>query len=259
VLSSKPAAFVGINEVPISVPRAASAPPLDHRKQSTVRGNPGFLGSTSYSSIFAESLGNLGVTAVDLEASQMEAIDIPNDRIARGCQVLALLKDRFLINRFIDRWFEISGGCGVIVVQQIMKGWLETMWRDHGVVLKEQKPDKIRRLCEQIWRNTQTPLIFDGTTSPQQWIGLGTGHNLRWEIPGLIGAIVGLTARTLMDSDPLFKAHSISRATLTKRMSEAADNCQSFCKECETLDDMFIWLLMENLILTAATRGEGSK
>jgi hypothetical protein len=77
------------------------------------------LGSTSYSSIFTESLGNLGVVAVDLEASHTESISVPNDRIARGCQILALLKDRFLINRFIDRWFELSGGCGCIVIEPI--------------------------------------------------------------------------------------------------------------------------------------------
>jgi hypothetical protein len=132
------------------------------------------------------------------------------------------------------------------------------MWKDYGSVLAEQNQEKIRHLSELIWSNTQTRLIFDGTTSPQQWIALGTGHNLRWEIPGLIGAIVGLTARTLMDSDSLFKEHSISRASLTKKMSEAADSCVSFCRECDTLDDMFIWLLMENQPLTSAIRGEGS-
>jgi hypothetical protein len=258
-LTPEPTAFVGVNDAPIVHPRAASAPPLDHRKHSTVRGYPGFLGSTSYSSIFTESLGNLGVLGLDLEAAQTESISIPNDKIARGCQVLALLKDRFLINRFIDRWFELTGGCGVIVIQPIMKGWVETMWRDHGAVLKEQNPEKIRNLCERIWQNTQAPLIFDGTTSAKQWIGLGTGHNLRWEVPGLICAIVGLSARTLMDSDSLFREHSTSRAALTKRMSEAANTCISFCRECEAVDDMFIWLLLETEPLTSAIKGEGSK
>jgi hypothetical protein len=164
-----------------------------------------------------------------------------------------------LINRFVDRWFELSGGCGLIVIEPIMKGWLQILWKDYGAVLKEQNPEKIRRLCELIWRNTQTPLIFDGTTSVQQWINLGTGHNLRWEVPGLIGAIVGETARSLMDSDYMFKEHSISRAALTKRMSEVSETCVQFCREVETLDDMFIWLLMENNGLTAAIRGEGSK
>jgi hypothetical protein len=139
-----------------------------------------------------------------------------------------------------------------------VKGWLETMWKDYGSVLAEQNPEKIRRLSEHIWSNTQTRLLFDGTTSPQQWIALGTGHNLRWEIPGLIGCLVGLTAQSLMGSDTLFKEHSTSRASLTKKMSEAAESCISFCRECDTLDDMFIWLLIENHPLTSSIRGEGS-
>jgi hypothetical protein len=62
-----------------------------------------------------------------------------------------------------------------------------------------------------------------------------------------------------MESDPLFKECSVSRETLPKKMNEAAEACISFCRELEALDDLFIWLLMENYPLTAALRGEGSK
>jgi hypothetical protein len=153
------------------VTRAASAPPLDHycKDSTATRGNPGFLGSTSYSSIFTEDLGSLGVVAVDIETNQTQSYFIPSDRIARGCQVLGLLKDSFMIHRFLNRSFEMSEGTGNIIVEPMMKSWLKLLSRDHGTVLKEQNPANIQRLCKAIWANTQTPLIYDGTTSPHQW------------------------------------------------------------------------------------------
>jgi hypothetical protein len=140
-----------------------------------------------------------------------------------------------------------------------MKNWLNRLWQIHGDVLREQKPDKVHRLSELIWRNTQSPLVFDGSISPSQWMDLGTGQNARWEVVGTIAAIVGMSANSLEASDHLFKEHKVSRAKLAKQMSEIAEVCLSFCRECEALDDMFIWLLMENYSLTAALKGEGSK
>jgi hypothetical protein len=240
-----------------AVPRAASAPPLDHRKDSTVRGDPGFLGSTSHSVIFAEDLRGLGV-AVDLEGGQLHSTSVSNDRITQGCQLLSFLKERLMINRFINRWFNLSEGTGVILIEPIVKGWCKELWMHWGNVLAEQNPEKVRKLSELLFRNTHTPLQFDGKTSPKQWISLGTGQNLRWEVVGCIAAVVGLCARTLDASDNFFKEHKVSRATMPNQMMDAAAACASFCRDCESLDDMFIWLLMEKHPLTSAIRGEGS-
>lgn len=166
-----------VSEVLPRVPRAASAPLLDHREDCRVVGNPGFLGSTSYSSIFAESLSKLGVVSADLEethASVGRTFWVPGDRITRGCQILNLFKDQYLINRFVERWLDTTGGCGVIVVVPIVRRWLSLLWRDHGNVLKEQHPEKIRRLSELLWRNTPTHLVYDGNTSAQKWAEMGS-------------------------------------------------------------------------------------
>jgi hypothetical protein len=243
------------------VPRAASAPPLDNRKDLLIRGNPGFLGSTSHSYIFNEDLRGLGVSvnAFDAEGDGSQSSSISNDRIERGVHVLAFLKQRHMINRFIARWYELSGETGVILIESIMKGWCMQMWMRWGDILAEQDPVKLRRLSELLFRNTQTPLQYDGKISPKTWIGLGTGQNIRWEVIGCIAAMVGLCARSLDTSDALFKEHKVTRSKMPLQMMDAADECVAFCRECETLDDMFLWLLMEKYPLTSTIRGEGSE
>lgn len=247
-------------EAPTGVPRAASAPPLDTRGNRLVHGYPGYLGSTSHSYMFNEDLKDLGVSTDYFDAagdgSQLRSIS--NDRIERGVQVLSFLKQRHMINRFIARWYELSEGTGVIIIETIMKNWSLGLWLRWGNVLAEQDPAKLRRLSGLLFRNTQTPLQYDGTISPKNWINLGTGQNIRWEVIGCIAAMVGLCMRTLDPSDIIFKEYKVNRTKISLHMMDVADECVAFCRECETLDDMFLWLLMEKYPLTSTIKGQGS-
>lgn len=211
--------------------------------------------------MFHEGLKDLGVSTCyfDEEGDGSQLKPVSHDRIERGVQVLSFLKHRHMINRFIAKWFELSEGTGVIIIAPIMKNWCMQMWMRWGDILAEQNPTKLRRLSELLFRNTQTPLKYDGSISPKKWISLGTGQNIRWEVIGCIAAMVGLCARSLDPSDTLFKEYKITRHTMPLQMMDAADECVAFCRECETLDDMFLWLLMEKYPLTSTIRGEGSK
>lgn len=226
-----------------------------------MQGYPGYLGSTSHSYMFNEDLKGLGVSTdyFDAAGDGSQSRSISNDRIDRGVQVLSFLKHRHTINRFIARWYELSEGTGVIIIETIMKNWCLQMWLRWGDVFAEQDPAKLRRLSELLFRNTQTPLQYDGTISAKNWISLGTGQNIRWEVIGCIAAMVGLCMRTLDPSDILFKEYKVNRTKMSLQMMDAADECVAFCRECETMDDMFLWLLMEKYPLTSTIKGEGSK
>ncbi|KAE9982494.1 hypothetical protein BLS_005924 [Venturia inaequalis] len=210
--------------------------------------------------MFNEDLKDLGVSTDYFDAvgdgSQLRSIS--NDRIERGVQVLSFLKQRHMINRFIARWYELSEGAGVIIIETIMKNWSLGLWLRWGDVLAEQDPAKLRRLSGLLFRNTQTPLQYDGTISPKNWTSLGTGQNIRWEVIGCIAAMVGLCMRTLDPSDILFKEYKVNRTKISLHMMDVADECVAFCRECETLDDMFLWLLMEKYPLTSTIKGQGS-
>ncbi|KAI2607917.1 hypothetical protein GGR54DRAFT_633195 [Hypoxylon sp. NC1633] len=241
------------------VHRAASAPPLHLRDEFTNgTGKPGFLGETSYISIFEDGLGNFGVSSPDLEFSHANKVRLSNDRIIQGCKILSFLKDNSTIVRLVTYWYEIYEDEGCICIEPIMREWLWVLGLHHGCVLKEQNPEKMLRLCELLWRNTQTSLISDESTTALQWARLASGANLRWEVIGLIAAIAGQCASTPNSSHQASRKQPSTPPSFPRQMNEIAEACISFCRECEVLNDIFIWLLMENHCLTGMVRGENS-
>ncbi|KAL1875468.1 hypothetical protein Daus18300_003207 [Diaporthe australafricana] len=137
-----------------------------------------------------------------------------------------------------------------------MKEWLLQLWLHHGSTLTSQDPAKIRRLSELIWRNTLTPLSFNGKTTALEWARLATGPGLRWETLGLIAVNIGLCAIETSESDQLFVEGQVTRLCLINLMKEISEDCLAFCRYCEVLDDLFIWLLSEDSGLVGAVKGD---
>ncbi len=103
---------------------------------------------------------------------------------------------------------------------------------------------------------TATRLIsYDGETTATEWARLGSGPNIRWEVIGCIANLIGLCATCLPSSDRFLSDHRVTRSAITKKMFEIGDACLSFCRECETLDDMFLWLLMDHTGVAQALKG----
>ncbi|KAI1774396.1 hypothetical protein F4818DRAFT_448867 [Hypoxylon cercidicola] len=236
------------------VHRAASAPPLHLRDESNNRTGRQFLGETSYVSIFKDGLTH----CADLTYSHAQKVRLSHDRIVQGCKALSFLKDKPSILRMVSRWYEICEDEGCICIEPIMKEWLWGLGMHHGDVLRDQNPEKIRRLVDLLWRNTQTSLIFNEKTTATQWARLGTGPNIRWEVIGLIAALAGQCASTPEPSDRFSKKHDLAHPSFPRQMSEISEACLSFTRECEVLGDMYAWLLMENYCLTSMIKGESS-
>lgn len=195
---------------------------------------------------------------MDVEAmgSDHEDIVITNSRINQGCKLLAFFKNQQLINWLLTRRNEACDGGEIIVIWPILKEWIYQIWMFHSDALLSQDPVKIRKLSERIWRNTLTPLNFDGKTTAQQWAQLGTGWNLRWEVIGLIALNLGFGVIEAPATAQIFAENKVSRACLIGQLKEIADKCLVFCRYCETLDDLFVWLLLEHSITVSALKGD---
>jgi hypothetical protein len=258
---SRPLAPTTPASAPPQWQRAASAPPLKSKTdKGIVHHHAGFMGMTSYSSIFADSqvqgLADLAdVTAVDERKCQHPAV--PEERILRGCQVLAFLKDRSTINQFVGRFYEIEEGSG-FCIEPIMKHWLLRLWVHHESTLSHQDPAQVRQLVELLWKNSNVPMTFDEHTTPSTWIQQATGPGIRWAVIGLIAAVVGNCAVQLMSTDRLLRDSKTTRIKLMRSMHEVVLACLDFCRDCEIIDDMFIWLLLGNYFLTASLKHEFS-
>ncbi|KAI1827527.1 hypothetical protein F4861DRAFT_493033 [Xylaria intraflava] len=247
-------------QVPPKLNRAASAPPLYSHQYDDDSGrlNPGFFGTTNFMSIFAENLGKLGVTPAELEAPKLPRLTISHDQIVRGSQILYFLKDASLVHDFVNRFFDIGDGVGNVCIEPIVKQWLFKLWANHADTLKKGNPEKLLRLSELLWRNTLSPIVVKEDMDYKEWAHLATGMNIRWEIIGILAAIIGQCANTLSRSDLLLTQYNVSKPVLARKMNEISSTCVSFCHDCEAVDDLFVWLLSEHTYLTASIKGDGS-
>ncbi|KAI0872511.1 hypothetical protein GGS24DRAFT_434197 [Hypoxylon argillaceum] len=247
-------------QAPAKLNRAASAPPLYSHQYECEPGrvNPGFFGATNFMSIFSENLSKLGVVSTELEGPKLPRLTISNDQIVRGTQILYFLKDASLVHDFVNRSFDIGDGVSNVLIEPIMKQWLLKLWAHHSDTLKKGSPEKLRRLSELLWRNTLTSIAVREDMDYKEWALQATGMNIRWEVIGLIAALIGQCATTLSRSDGLLAQHNATKPVLARKMSEIASTCLNFCRDCEALDDLFVWLLFENTGLTASIKGDGS-
>lgn len=238
--------------------RAASAPLLDCTPSKTeTRRNKGFQGPTSHFTILEETLCLLEPGPAGLEAmDQQQDIIITNSRITQGCSILAFFANRTMITRFMSIYHEACNGDEGIVLASTLRIWLEQIYTCHSDTLTTQDPVNIRKLSEQIWRNTLKPLEFGGTTSAVEWAKLGSGVSLRWEVLGLIALCIALVVLERPTSDQLYAENNVSRSCVLGRMQEIAEKCLVFCRYCEVLEDPFIWLLLEYSVLIQATKGD---
>lgn len=237
----------------------------------------GFVGATSYNDIFEEGLdGDVdgggaedgaamkeGAEGRDEDAATgldgggggegEEAAAATEEQVSRGVAVLGFLRDRELVERFVWKWYEVNEGTGGMTLEYLMREWLAQLWAAHGDVLSAQDPAGLRRLSALLWRNSRSPLAVDSDTTGTQFARLGSGENLRWEVVGCIAATMGLAASCLPTTDEFLARRQgeggdgarTTRQEICREKYAIAEACLAFCRECEIVDDMFTWLLMD--------------
>lgn len=179
------------------------------------------------------------------------------DLIQRGADVLALFQDMPRYRRFTQRWFDIDEGS--MVLQSVFRIWQDEMWNVHRDTLTEARPDQLYALSELIWRNTRRPVELHGQMTSSEWAMAATGMNLRWEVIGMILALVGLVAVNLSDWDSIFddiRDTIVDRATFSERMRKASELVLCFCYECEVLNDLYVCFMFEGLCLIELLKGD---
>lgn len=124
-------------------------------------------------------------------------LSIPQSQIEKGAAILSLLIDLPLFDKYIEKWFSFARG--VIVIEPMVKAWSSGMWTTWHKVLESQTADGLRRMSENIWKNTMKPLahLLNRDTTPREFIAKTTGEHLRWEVVGIILTLVGLLAQNL--------------------------------------------------------------
>ncbi|KAL1632681.1 hypothetical protein SLS56_003378 [Neofusicoccum ribis] len=218
---------------------------LQNLAAADVRHHAGFLGSTSYSAVLTENEGSLGLGQDEPDCHSTSNPRISSVHIQKGVEILSLLKDMPIFDRYIQRWYTTCQG--IITIEPILKQWASSLWSSYGDALQNQDLGQLKSLSEHVWHNTDQRLRSETTKTAHDWIELSTGKNLRWEVVGIILTLVGMVATTLPDWDPLL---AFSRRYKTKRslivaLYRAADTCLKFCEEICIPNDIGMWLMYE--------------
>lgn len=215
-------------------------------------------GFVHHTAILDEYELSIGIQRPNAEDSNVSTVISPL-YIERGAAVLTLLKDRTILQRYIDRWF--SFGRGVVLIEPMIKIFTSGMWSFWGKTLREQNPKELRRMSERIWQNTLKPVLLNRQSSPREFCAAVTGENLRWEIVGIIMTLVALLCQSLSDADPIFCTDYTTvenRAAIILRAHNASEICIGFCEDFAIVNDLYLWFLYENAGLYCSLRSRGS-
>ena len=219
-------------------------------------GKVGFLGATSYSAILKEHSVGAGMCDPDEVEDTPDLPPVSAERIQQGAELLALLRDIPLFEKFTLRWYSLYEG--ILVMRPAWSIWIKELWSEYGRLLIEGKPDQLRNLSELVWRNTRKPMSIHGQMTAQEWAMAASGRNLRWEVVGIILTLVGLVAANVSDWNSIFKdiPQYIDRATFAERMRKASEFCLCFCYEAEVLNDLYVTFMYEDLVLVECMKGD---
>jgi hypothetical protein len=95
------------------------------------------------------------------------------------------------------RWFSFAGG--IVVIEPMVKIYLDGLWSTWHKTLEAQKPADLRLMSEKIWENTLHPMsrVLNRQTTPHEFCANVTGAFLRWEVVGILVTLVSLVAQSL--------------------------------------------------------------
>jgi chromatin structure-remodeling complex subunit RSC3/30 len=237
------------------------------RKRSSFS-TPGFLGLTSYSAVFSENEGNLGVAthgSAELGARDFSSIDagsvLEDDprQVQLGAQLLLLLDDLELYERIAETWFEVSEGCvlGTPIIRMMFKFLKET----YHAWIKDStdRYSSMLAFSKKIFDNGSNSIDFNSSTTPREYISLISGLNTRWEIIGLVFSIMGLGAVLAPPWDSIFKREGkpiVDKKDLGIVATAAGDICLQFCDNGGIVNDPLSWLLFQHSHLLTLVYGD---
>ena len=233
------------------------------KRSSSIAGS-GFLGATSFSSVYNEnqSLHTLHPDLLghgDAIHGGREQFFLLNrdSKIRTGAACLTLLRDWPTYDILVRKWqsgAELSMiAPWIIACQSSMK----TEVYDRLGTSDDEIEHQLLHCSARIFDNTLRPLNLQRGWTLDQYGDQFTAGNIRWEAVGIFYAAVGLAAMVVEDVSAAPDSAE-KRYFLAKQMLEASDMCISFCEEFQQLTDPEMWLICENLHMCTLVTGDAS-
>ncbi|CRG92026.1 Activator of stress genes 1 [Talaromyces islandicus] len=219
----------------------------------------GYLGPTS---VVAELLSS-NELASDMgdETSTKEenSTQLPSYWFNRVLTVLALLEDFPIFEVLADEFYEVSQAA--MIPSPFVRNAFEPIRKlSQEYLLKRRSDIQLQRLASNIVENTAKSFHIPSSTEGCDFHKLYTGDNTRLEILGIIFSIAGRSTHFGLGSG-LFVSNDEprSRAQFAQKMFLASDITLQVCKMLTPINDLLVWLLYENMLLSSMIHGDSSE
>ncbi|TKX20935.1 fungal specific transcription factor domain-containing protein 53 [Elsinoe australis] len=227
------------------------------RAGEIMKDKTGFLGRTAFSAVFTDNQRSLGIEDEEPERSTSPT-PISPEKIHKGAEVLTLLRNMNLFRTILKRWFQ--GADGITIIKPMYTVWIDGIVEAFGDLLSNHHSiQELYGLSELVWRNTENTVRVDGTTTTRQYGNLHTGQNLRWETIGALLSACLITVLDLSDWDPALSeitAVAHDKRDFTQKIKDAMEQTLDFCRECESITDLYVCVLFESVLVIESMKGD---
>ncbi|KAJ5864559.1 uncharacterized protein N7529_006475 [Penicillium soppii] len=216
----------------------------------------GYFGPTSFVSPLTEDVDlrsdgqGLGQ---NVESSQRV---LPPYWVHKISEVLLTLGDFSSVEALIREYYALSQSA-VIAAPFVLNSISPMQAMCKESISNQNLDDLASSLTVRIIQNTSEIFEVPSSTRGRDFHTLFTGQTIRLEIVGIMCALAG-RARYLGLARDKFTDGQTSRSQYARKMLAASDAALYICKILTPLNDLTIWLVHENLLLSDLVNGDSS-
>lgn len=119
----------------------------------------------------------------------------------------------------------------------------------------------LNSISRSIFEQTSSPPVFPSTACDGALEQALSTQSLRWEMIGIYCAQIGVYLGGELDKSFSLTAHqkwTSGRRTLMERAFQATIQCESFCDQLGSINDLYLWFLMLNILYATWCFGDDS-
>lgn len=175
----------------------------------------------------------------------------------RICEVLSLLDELPGIEKLVREYYDETQAAAIAA--PLILNTLAPIKRMNQETAARRLDGGILLLAAKVIQNTSQAFAVAPTLGGNEFHSLFTGPNIRLEIIGLIYSIAGRASFFGLAFDKFPSLRSATpRIEFGQKMLEASDTALQVCKMLTRVNDLTVFLLYENLLLTTTVHGYSS-
>lgn len=217
----------------------------------------GYLGPTSFISPFPGGT-ELDPSTHNAERPSMDQL-LPPYWIQKTSEALELLREFPIIEQLICEFYDESQSA--LIAAPLILNTLRPVREMYDDALDRDLNSHIPRLTTTIIQNTAETFDVASTVAGYKFHTLFTGSQIRLEIIGVLYSLAGRAALFGLASNKFFspRRSAAARIEFGQKMLDASDKVLHVCKILTSINDLTLWLLYEDLLLTSLLHGYSSE